>query len=57
MEFSGSLPVPEDETRPVISLDLGRLSQLIDVDEGSGLARIKAGTLGQDLDEQLGAQG
>jgi alkyldihydroxyacetonephosphate synthase len=55
--FSGSLSVPEDETRPVISLDLGRLNQLIDIDEESGLARIQAGALGPDLEEQLGGRG
>jgi alkyldihydroxyacetonephosphate synthase len=55
--FSGSLSVPEDETRPVISLDLGRLNQLIDIDEESGLARIQAGVLGPDLEEQLGGRG
>jgi alkyldihydroxyacetonephosphate synthase len=55
--FSGSLSVPEDETRPVISLDLGRLNQVIDIDEESGLARIQAGVQGPDLEEQLGARG
>jgi alkyldihydroxyacetonephosphate synthase len=55
--FSGSLRPPEGETRPVISLDLGRLNQLIDVDEESGLARIQAGAQGPDLEEQLGDQG
>lgn len=55
--ISGSLHAPEDETRPVISVDLGRLNQLIDIDEDSGLARIQAGTQGPDLEEQLGARG
>ena len=55
--FSGSLRPPEGETRPVISLDLGRLNQLIDIDEESGLARIQAGAQGPDLEEQLGEQG
>ena len=31
--ISGSFHAPEDETRPVISLDLGRLNQVIDIDE------------------------
>ena len=44
--ISGSLQAPEDETRPVISLDLGRLNKVIDIDEESGLARIQAGALG-----------
>jgi alkyldihydroxyacetonephosphate synthase len=55
--ISGSLHAPEDETRPVISLDLGRMNKLIDIDEASGLARIQAGALGPDLEEQLGARG
>ena len=55
--ISGSLHAPEDETRPVISLDLGRMNKLIDIDEVSGLARIQAGALGPDLEEQLDARG
>jgi alkyldihydroxyacetonephosphate synthase len=55
--FSGSLRAPEGETRPVISLDLGRMNQLIDLDEESGLARIQAGALGPDLEDQLSARG
>jgi alkyldihydroxyacetonephosphate synthase len=55
--IAGSLHAPEDETRPVISVDLGRLSQVIDIDEDSGLARIQTGAQGPDLEEQLGARG
>ncbi len=55
--ISGSLHAPEDETRPVISLDLGRMNQVIDIDQESGLARIQAGAQGPDLEEQLGAKG
>ena len=55
--ISGSLHAPEDETRPVISVDLGRLNKVIDIDEDSGLARIQAGAQGPDLEEQLGARG
>jgi alkyldihydroxyacetonephosphate synthase len=55
--ISGSLHAPADETRPVISVDLGRLNQLIDIDEDSGLARIQAGAQGPDLEEQLVARG
>ncbi|HET8915946.1 MAG TPA: FAD-binding oxidoreductase, partial [Propionibacteriaceae bacterium] len=39
------------------SVDLGRLNQVIDIDEDSGLARIQAGAQGPDLEEQLGARG
>ncbi|GAA1429757.1 FAD-binding oxidoreductase [Microlunatus lacustris] len=55
--IAGSLQAPEDETRPVISLDLGRLTRVLDVDEGAGLARIQAGALGPDLESQLNARG
>ena len=55
--IAGSLHAPADETRPVISVDLGRLNQVIDIDEDSGLARIQAGAQGPDLEEQLGARG
>ncbi len=51
--ISGSLQAPEDETRPVISVDLGRLNQVLDIDEESGLARIQAGALGPDIEDQL----
>jgi alkyldihydroxyacetonephosphate synthase len=55
--IAGSLQAPEDESRPVISLDLGRLNQVLDVDEESGLARIQAGTLGPDIEAQLNPRG
>ncbi len=55
--ISGSLQPPEAETRPVLSLDMGRLDALLDIDEGSGLARIQAGALGPRIEEQLGARG
>jgi len=55
--ISGSLHAPEDETRSVISVDLGRLNKLISIDEESGLARIQAGVQGPDLEKQLTTQG
>jgi alkyldihydroxyacetonephosphate synthase len=55
--ISGSLhPLPE-ETRTVLSVDLGRLDQVLELDEDSGLARVQAGVLGPDLEEQLGRRG
>ncbi|MGI8870943.1 MAG: FAD-binding oxidoreductase [Mycobacteriales bacterium] len=55
--IAGSLsPVPE-ETRPVISLDLGRLDRVLEIDGEAGLARIQAGALGPAIEEQLGARG
>ena len=55
--ISGSLEAPPEEPRPVLSVDLGRLNKLIDIDTESGLARIQAGTLGPDIEQQLGARG
>jgi len=55
--ISGSLhPLPE-ETRTVLTVDLGRLNQVLELDEDSGLARVQAGVLGPDLEEQLGRRG
>ncbi|SNQ52050.1 FAD/FMN-dependent dehydrogenase [Frankia canadensis] len=55
--ISGSLEAPRDEIRPVISVDLGRLDRVLDVDTDARLARVQAGALGPHLEEQLGAQG
>ncbi|HEY4224924.1 MAG TPA: FAD-binding oxidoreductase [Pseudolysinimonas sp.] len=55
--IASSLEPRSDETRVVLSLDMGRMRELIDIDEASGLARIQAGALGPDLEEQLGARG
>jgi len=55
--IAGSLEAPAGETRTVISLDLGRLNKVLEVDEVSGLARIQAGALGPDIEEQLGRRG
>ncbi|GAA2093516.1 FAD-binding oxidoreductase [Microlunatus panaciterrae] len=55
--ISGSLEPRPAESRVVVSVDLGRLNRLIEIDEESGLARIQAGTLGPDIEEQLGSRG
>ena len=55
--ISGSLQPPPEESRTVISLDLGRLSKVLDIDEEAGLARIQAGAQGPDLEEQLNQRG
>nr|WP_246400690.1 FAD-binding oxidoreductase [Jiangella mangrovi] len=55
--ISGSLTPQPAEQRVVVSLDLGRLSRVLEVDEAAGLARIQAGALGPDLEEQLNARG
>lgn len=55
--ISGSLEAPSTETRPVISLDLERLNQVLDIDASSRLARVQAGVFGPDLEDQLKARG
>ncbi|HLS50162.1 MAG TPA: FAD-binding oxidoreductase [Actinomycetaceae bacterium] len=55
--ISGSLTPRPDEQRQVVSLDMGRLNRVLDVDERAGLARVQAGVLGPDLEEQLQERG
>ena len=55
--IAGSLEPRADEKRVILSLDMGRLRKVIDIDEESGLARIQAGAQGPDLEEQLNAKG
>lgn len=55
--IGGSLePLPE-EKRTIVSVDLGRLHKVLDIDADSGLARIQGGAQGPDLEEQLNARG
>lgn len=55
--ISGALTPPAGEERVVVSIDLGRLNRVLEIDEAAGLARIQAGVLGPDLEEQLTARG
>jgi alkyldihydroxyacetonephosphate synthase len=55
--ISGSLQAPDDETRPVISVDLERFDKVLDLDRESRLARVQAGVFGPRLEEQLAALG
>ncbi|MBZ2196942.1 FAD-binding oxidoreductase [Occultella gossypii] len=55
--ISGSLTPQPHEERTVISLDLGRMNRVLEIDESSGLARIQAGGLGPDIEEQLTTRG
>lgn len=55
--IAGSLEAPRDEVRPVLSVDLGRMRRVLDVDEAANLARIEAGALGPDLERQLNERG
>lgn len=51
--ISGSLEAPPDEERPVLSVDLSRLDQVLEIDAHSRLARVQAGVYGPHLEEQL----
>ncbi len=55
--ISGSLEAPADEGRPVVSVDMGRLNRVLEIDERSRIARVQAGILGPDLEAQLNARG
>jgi alkyldihydroxyacetonephosphate synthase len=55
--IAGSLEPREGEKRTIVSLDLGRLNKVLDIDEGAQTARIQAGALGPDLEAQLQAKG
>ncbi|UGS38572.1 FAD-binding oxidoreductase [Capillimicrobium parvum] len=55
--ISGSLEAPAVEERTIVSLDLGRLDRLLEIDAESRLARVQAGVFGPHLEEQLHAHG
>jgi alkyldihydroxyacetonephosphate synthase len=55
--ISGSLEIASTEQRPVVSLDLGRLDRVLEVDDASRIARVQAGVFGPDLEAQLAARG
>jgi alkyldihydroxyacetonephosphate synthase len=55
--ISGSLEAPEAEERTVISVDMGLMDGVLEIDEESRLARVQAGALGPRLEQQLNARG
>lgn len=55
--ISRSLQADPSEERCIVSVDLGRLNKVLEIDETSGLATIQAGVLGPDMEEQLNARG
>jgi alkyldihydroxyacetonephosphate synthase len=54
---SGALMYPEDETRPIVSMDMRRMRRVLSVDRANGSALVEAGISGSDLEEALGALG
>lgn len=55
--ISGSVTPEAAETRPIITMNLGRMRRLLEIDDTSGLARVEAGVYGPDLEEQLNERG
>jgi alkyldihydroxyacetonephosphate synthase len=55
--ISGSLEAPADEHRAVISVDMARMSRVLEIDGTSQLARVQAGAFGPDLEAQLNPRG
>lgn len=53
----GHLSPPAEDPRPVLSLQLGRMNRLLDLNETAQLARFEAGVLGPELEAQLQARG
>jgi len=48
---------PPDTERPVVTIDLGRLDRVLEIDRTSRAARIQAGVLGPALEDQLRPHG
>lgn len=55
--ISGSVTPDVSEERPILTVNIGRMREVLDIDETAGLARIEAGAYGPDLEEQLTARG
>jgi len=53
----GCLEVHDAAGRPVLSLDMSRMKQVLEVDAQSHTARVQAGVFGPDLEQQLAADG
>lgn len=53
----GGVEAPDDDDRPVVSCDLGRLDRVLEIDPTSRAARIQAGILGPALEDQLRPSG
>jgi alkyldihydroxyacetonephosphate synthase len=55
--ISGSLEAPAGEDRTIVSVDVGRMDGVLEIDAGSRIARVQAGAFGPDLERQLNARG
>lgn len=55
--ISGSVTPDAEEQRPILTMNLGRLSRILEIDDTSGLARVQAGMYGPDMEAELNAKG
>jgi alkyldihydroxyacetonephosphate synthase len=55
--ISGSLEAPAGEERTVVSVDVGRMDRVLEIDDASRIARVQAGAFGPQLEAQLNARG
>ena len=53
----GALESPQNETRMIVSVDMGHMNQVHEVDSISHTAVIQAGAFGPEIEAQLNAQG
>ena len=51
------LEVPTDEARPVLSVDMTRMTRLLSLDEANGIAVIESGATGRALEVALNEKG
>jgi alkyldihydroxyacetonephosphate synthase len=55
--ISGSVTPDPAEERQILTVNLGRMREVLSIDDTAGLARVDAGVYGPDLEEQLAAKG
>ena len=53
---SRALVIPPEEKRPVVSLDLSEMDQILWVDQENLTAHVQAGIIGQDLERKVRGQ-
>jgi alkyldihydroxyacetonephosphate synthase len=53
----GSLSAPDGEPRVCVSVDLRRMDRVVEIDPVARVARVQAGALGPDLEDQLHERG
>lgn len=54
---SGALICPDDEDRPIVSMDMRRMKRVLSIDAANGRALVEAGITGSELEAALGEAG